>query len=203
MSATLSRFSAPRRTAAAATPSPTGGALTGPRPDVLERPTEPMVLRSAALHAVVRDVRRLGEALREPSNAARCSALRRHLRFLLDELDAGDPVTRRLRSAVDNWSHDDGRNTVREAVLAVESALAPEYDENFGCRAADAPAGGTGPGLLAPGDRRITPARLWWLLDGLAERDAAAVRRSMTGPRWWLARVLGSRRERQRQLLWN
>ena len=178
-----------------------GGALTGPSKPAPHRPPDPAeVLRSAIRQAVVRDLRRLGEALREPCTEARRTALRQHIRFLLQHIDSRLEPALRLQAAAAQWRSDEDRHTVRDAASAVELLLAPPdlvVDDDVTVETA---------AVLPPeavcvdiDHYRLTATRWCWLADDLDEADAMAVRTKLTSVR--RAAVLLGRRRQQRRLL--
>lgn len=177
-----------------------GGAVTGPSAARARSSTDPAeVLRSAIRQAVLRDLRRLGEVLHEPCSVERHVLLRRHVQFLLSELDPGWPLVRRLRHAVGIWRPDFGQDTVREVLFELEAVLTPPEDGG------DAPVTyDRAPRMfVAAGRPQLSLARSWWLLDGLDEPEATTVRGLLTGPRRLVAVLSRGREQRRQRLLWN
>lgn len=201
MTHTFSPFSASSSLLAPVPSGHGGGALTGPARPRPDRPDDPAeLLRSAVRLATLRDLRRLGEALREPAAPARLVSLRHHVHFLLAGLDRSWAPASRLHQAVEHWRSDAGRDTVRQAVLEIESVLAPPDGEGPAARC-----GGTAADrmFVAAGRPRTGVVRWWWLLDAMDEPDATSMRSMLTGPQR-LAVALGRRRAQRRlSLLWN
>ena len=187
----------------------TGGASTGPAAPT-KVSTDPWhVLEALVARAILRDLRRLGEVLRNPCTDHRRSALRRHLHVLVGELDPCLPHTETLRRAGDAWQAVAGRATgqegsqeaVRTAVGDLEQLLAPLPGELHGAvQHVDDLGRSTG---TKPGQSSLSVRRIRWLLDGVEQPELSTAENLLTNSRWRAAKLLGRRAERRRHaLLW-